>query len=294
MDSRKDQIINTLETFYRLLRVKQWLKNLLIFAAPFGGGVQPSASSIKVGLLGFIIFSLSASAIYVLNDLLDRHRDRFHPQKKLRPIASGAVSLKIAVIFPIILVAISGFLMKDFGSEVSVTISCYIFMNIMYTFGLKNFPVLELGIVAAGYSLRILFGAQIFNLAVSSWLMVSTFSAAFGIISAKRRSEMLNTNLNQSSKRNVLNSYTENALQATSTLTFGASFTTYSLWLFSRAESFQILLLLCEVLALVLFVFLLLESERGKLESPEDLLQSNKFTIILTLFVVLNALLLYI
>lgn len=280
-----------LSTISRLLRVKQWLKNFLVLAAPLGAGVSPSVSALKVAILGFIGFSLSASAIYVLNDFRDRGIDRDHPQKKYRPIASGLVSEKIAIPISISLMLIALVAVKDFGSEAILTICCYILINILYTFRLKSFPVLELGIVAAGYSLRILFGAQIFGLVASSWLMISTFGAAFGVIAAKRRSELIDA---KSSKRKVLDSYTSTALQATSTLAFGTAFTTYSLWLFEHSVNLQILPLFCEILALVIFAFLLIESDRGELESPEDLVNSLNFMSIFAIFGVLNLVLLYI
>jgi 4-hydroxybenzoate polyprenyltransferase len=278
----------------RLLRVKQWVKNFLIFAAPIGAGVAPSISAIEIGALGFISFSLSASAIYVLNDFRDRHLDREHPQKKLRPIASGLVSAKISIPISTFLFMVSLLTVWDFGPEATLTISCYLLINILYTFRLKTFPVLELGIVASGYSLRILFGAQIFGLVASSWLMISTFAAAFGVIAAKRRSELNDAKRSESSKRKVLDSYSSTALQATSTLAFGTAFTTYSLWLFEHSVGLQILPLFCEILALVIFTFLLIESDRGELESPEDLLNSVNFMSIFGIFAVLNLVLLYI
>ena len=281
-------------TIFRLLRAKQWLKNILIFSAPIGAVVSPSISALKIGLLGFIGFSLSASSIYVLNDYRDRHLDRCHPQKKNRPIAAGLVSEKIAVPISIFLFLIALVVMKDFGFEAILTICSYMLINLLYTFRLKTFPVLELGIVAAGYSLRILFGAQIFGLIASSWLMISTFAAAFGVIAAKRRAELDDVRRSKLSKRKVLDFYSSAALQATSTLAFGTAFTTYSLWLFEHAVGLQILPLFCQIFALVIFAFLLIESDRGELESPEDLVNSFNFMSVFAIFSVLNLVLLYI
>lgn len=278
----------------RLLRVKQYLKNFLLLAAPLGAGVSPSISALNIFVLGFIGFSLSASAIYVLNDFRDRHLDRDHPQKKFRPLASGLVSEKIAIPISILLFLSSLVAVMGFGSDAILTICCYVFINILYTFSLKTFPVLELGIVASGYSLRILFGAQIFDLVASSWLMISTFAAAFGVIAAKRKSELHNAMTSESSKRKVLDFYSSTSLQAISTLAFGTAFTTYSLWLFEHSVELQILPLFCQILGLVIFAFLLIESDRGELESPEDLVKSFNFMIIFGIFAVLNLFLLYI
>jgi decaprenyl-phosphate phosphoribosyltransferase len=294
LDAKEGEKLTFISMIFRLLRAKQWSKNLLIFAAPIGAGITPSISEVKIGILGLIGFSLSASGIYVLNDFRDRQLDRNHPQKKYRPIASGSVSEKVAYPLSISLFMAALIVVGDFGTEAIFTVCCYLLINILYTIRLKTFPVLELGIVAAGYSLRILFGAQIFNLVASSWLMVSTFAAAFGVIAAKRKSELDDTKRSTSSKRRVLDSYSSTSLQATSTLAFGTAFTTYSLWLFERSISFEILPLFCQMLALVIFAFLLMESDRGDLESPEDLVNSFNFMSIFTIFVVLNLVLLYI
>ena len=279
---------------FRLLRVKQWIKNLLVFVAPIGAGVEPTWSTLKISCLGFIGFSLMASAVYIINDYRDRKMDRNHPKKKNRPIASGEISEKLALAVLIILLICSFVLIEDFGPEAILTVLCYLLINIAYSFKLKTFPVLELGIVASGYSLRILFGAQMFSLVASSWLMVSTFSAAFGVVAAKRLAELEDSKRSSAEKRQVLSEYSSLALQSTSTLAFGTAFTTYSLWLFEHAVDLQILPLACEMLALVLAAFLLIETSRGRLETPEDLVHSRRFVSIFSVFVFLNLVLLYI
>ena len=283
-----------ISALFRLLRAKQWIKNVLIFAAPLGAGIDPSWSTLKIGSLGFIGFSLMASAVYIINDYRDREMDRSHPKKKFRPIASGEISEKLAQAVLILLLISSFISIKAFRSEAILTVFCYLLINIAYSYKLKTFPVLELGIVASGYSLRILFGAQMFSLVASSWLMVSTFSAAFGVVAAKRLAELEDTNRRSADKRQVLNEYSSLALQSTSTLAFGTAFTTYSLWLFEHAVDLQILPLACEMLALVLAAFLLIETSRGRLETPEDLVHSRKFRSIFLVFVFLNLVLLYI
>ena len=283
-----------IRALFRLLRVKQWIKNLLVFAAPIGAGVEPTWSTLKISCLGFIGFSLMASAVYIINDYRDRKMDRNHPKKKNRPIASGEISEKVALAVLIILLISSFVLIEDFGPEAILTVLCYLLINIAYSFKLKTFPVLELGIVASGYSLRILFGAQMFSLVASSWLMVSTFSAAFGVVAAKRLAELEDSKRSSAEKRQVLSEYSSLALQSTSTLAFGTAFTTYSLWLFEHAVDLQILPLACEMLALVLAAFLLIETSRGRLETPEDLVHSRRFVSIFSVFVFLNLVLLYI
>jgi len=278
----------------RLLRVKQWIKNLLVFAAPLGAGLEPSWATLRIGCLGFLGLSFTASSMYIINDYRDRVMDRSHPKKKYRPIASGEISEILALVIFVLLLVVSTFLIKSFRFEAILTVLTYFVINIAYSLKLKNFPVLELGIVASGYSLRILFGAQIFSLVASSWLMVSTFSAAFGVVAAKRLAELQDSKRSSAEKRQVLSEYSSSALQSTTTLAFGTAFTTYSLWLFDNSSELQILPLGCEMLALVLAAFLLIESNRGRLETPEEIFHSRKFTPIFSVFVFLNLLLIYI
>lgn len=282
--------MNIVLSFFQLMRIKQWVKNLLIFAAPLGGGILPSLSTLKIGILGFISFSLMASSIYVINDFRDRKIDREHLHKKNRPIASGKIKESYAIPFFVALVALSLLMIREFEFDVFLTIIFYSILNVFYTLKLKNIAILEIGVVASGYSLRIIFGAQIFSLSASSWLLVSTFAAAFGITAAKRKSELDGTT---SQKRIVLTDYSSDGLQSLSTLAFGTAFTTYSLWLFEHDNGLQLLALTCTMLGLVLLSFLLVESERGKLESPEDLLNSSKFMAIFVIFAFLNMTLLY-
>jgi hypothetical protein len=124
--------------------------------------------------------------------------------------------------------------------------------------------------------------------------MVSTFSAAFGVVAAKRLAELEDSRRSSAEKRQVLSEYSSLALQSTTTLAFGTAFTTYSLWLFENPVELQILPLACEMLALVLAAFLLIESNRGRLETPENIVHSRKFMPIFSVFVILNLLLIYI
>jgi 4-hydroxybenzoate polyprenyltransferase len=278
----------------QLVRAKHWPKNLLIFAAPLGAGVEFTSTNLLTGFLGFLGFSLCASAIYVINDYIDQNGDKKHPVKKYRPIAAGLIKKRYVPLIILFLTGFSILVVSDFSFESKVTLLIYFILNLAYTFKLKTIAVLELGIVAFGYSLRILFGAQIFSLLASSWLMISTFCAAFGVIAAKRRAEVSATNRETSGKRQVLAGYNSSALYSVSGLAFGISFTTYSLWLFEHSINFQLLLLACEMLGLVLLAFLLIESEQNKLESPEDLLKSGKFMAIFAIFATLNLFLLYV
>lgn len=278
---------------FSLLRAKQWVKNLLIFAAPLGAGFSFNYKNAQTGLVSFVTFSLAASSIYVLNDWHDRASDFEHPLKKFRPIASGRFPHQLAIPLSLSLFLISQMICFNFAFEAFKILLFYAFLNLLYTFWLKNVPVLDLGVVASGYSIRILFGSAMFNVPASSWLMVSTFCAAFGIVTAKRKSELDSKTKDLRSKRKVLEAYSGLGLHSAVTLALGTSFTTYSLWLFENSASYQILSLVCQILGLVLIVQLLMKSDSGKLESPEDLVFEKNFMAIFLVFGLVNLMVLY-
>jgi decaprenyl-phosphate phosphoribosyltransferase len=278
---------------FSLLRAKQWVKNLLIFAAPLGAGYSVNSNNAWTSFVSFVIFSLAASSIYVLNDWHDRVDDFRHPSKQFRPIASGRFPHQLAIPLSLSLFLISQLICFKFSFEAFKILLFYVFLNLLYTFWLKNIPVLDLGVVASGYSIRILFGSAIFNVTASSWLMVSTFCAAFGIVAAKRKSELDSKTKELQGKRKVLEGYSSLGLHSAVTLALGTSFTTYSLWLFENSASNQILSLLCQILGLVLTVQLLMKSDSGTLESPEDLVTERKFIAIFFVFGLANLMVLY-
>jgi len=176
--------------FLDLLRIKQWIKNPLIYIALiFTNNLFNAALFLKV-TVGFFLLSFAASAIYIINDINDAKEDRHHPEKKNRPIASGAISPAFAWGICLILAAFSlgGSFIVDKGFF--YVILTYIVMNLFYTFKLKQVVILDLFIVAAGYVLRAIAGAVIINVAISPWLLICTSLLALFVIMAKRRYEM--------------------------------------------------------------------------------------------------------
>ena len=277
----------------RLLRVNQWPKNLLILAAPLGGGLTLNWQNLNLGVSAFVTFSFLASGIYILNDYHDRFSDRNHPMKRFRPIASGQFPEQIALLLSFMLISLVFINLDGHPTNSTYTLLSYLIINILYTFKLKTVPVLDLGIVASGYSLRILFGAQVFSIEPSSWLLISTFCAAFGVIAAKRKSE-LDSNISKGvHDRKVLNEYSSSGLQSVVTLAMGTAFTTYSLWLFENQNGPELIALCCEFLGLALLIQILMKSDKGLLESPEKLITNSHFIYTLFVFSALNVLVIY-
>ncbi len=177
-------------------------------------------------VLAFFIFSFIASAVYVLNDYVDIEQDRKHPEKKNRPLASGAISKKQAgIIFSILLLlAIVGLTYLN-KPKVSVLILVYLFMNIAYTFKLKHIAIVDVLIIAIGFLLRVFVGGYATGITISPWTQVLVFCLALIMALGKRRGELSNANLSGQTRK-ALDGYNlefaNYALVSASTLTIMA------------------------------------------------------------------------
>jgi decaprenyl-phosphate phosphoribosyltransferase len=175
----------------KLLRVNHWIKNLFLFIPVFFAGELFYTNNLLNLIQGFVAFSFIASGVYILNDYKDIKNDKLHPEKKIRPLASGKVSIKAAFVIFFFLVATSFALAYFLNLTFFYILLVYFFINIGYTFGLKNISILDIFIVASGFLLRTLAGAVITGVLVSQWLMVMVFLLAVFLALAKRRDDIL-------------------------------------------------------------------------------------------------------
>lgn len=188
--------------YIKLLRVEQWVKNLFVFLPLFFSGNITNADLVLKSIVAFVVFSLAASFIYILNDYSDVDSDRRHPEKCKRPIASGAVSKNTAIIFMIMVLAaglllLSGshfYLHIDIGRFSSV-ILFYVLLNIAYTFHLKHVAIIDVSIIATGFVLRVLAGGYISGIPISQWAILLTFVLALVLALGKRRGELINAQI---------------------------------------------------------------------------------------------------
>lgn len=181
----------TVRNFLHLIRIEHWVKNLFLFIPAFFGAKLLAPGVLLRAIAGFIAFSLVASAVYVLNDLVDAKQDRNHPDKSRRPIASGAISSRQAMIILAVLL-ISGSLLAGYLSEVMLLITLiYFFNNLLYSFYLKHIALVDISLIGIGFLLRVYAGGEVTGVAVSQWLTVMTFLLALILGLAKRRGEYL-------------------------------------------------------------------------------------------------------
>lgn len=178
-------------TYLKLLRPKDWAKNLFLFVPLFFAGEIFHFDKVWSVAWGFLAFCCIASSIYILNDFRDREEDKKHPVKRMRPLASGAIKPATAMIIFALLVITGMGLAYWIRDKFLFVLSIYFVMNIAYSFGLKNVPILDIIIVAIGFVLRIKAGAVIAKVGLSEWLNIMVFLLALFMAIGKRRDDVL-------------------------------------------------------------------------------------------------------
>ncbi len=175
----------------KLMRPHQYIKNLFILLPLFFALKITDTSLLFNAIIAFIAFSLTASAIYTLNDYHDIEEDRQHPKKKERPLASGAINKSQAIVIMSVL-SVAGFLLMASLSLKAVGIlAAYVIMNIAYSFYLKHVAILDVVIIAIGFVLRLFIGSAVTGIPLSMWIVVMTFLLALFMALAKRRDDVL-------------------------------------------------------------------------------------------------------
>lgn len=180
-----------MKAYIQLIRPKDWAKNLFLFVPLFFAGMFFDTTKLLELFIGFICFSLVASAIYIMNDYRDIEDDKKHPVKKDRPLASGAVNKTTAIIIAVLFVII-GFTAAWFlRDKFMFILGIYFLLNVGYSFGLKNIPILDIFIISIGFVLRIKGGSVISLIPLSEWLVIMVFLLALFLAFAKRRDDVL-------------------------------------------------------------------------------------------------------
>ncbi len=214
----------------RLLRPHQWLKNGFVFIGLLFGHAWNDPHKLSQALAAFVAFCLLASAVYVMNDLIDREQDRRHPKKKLRPLAAGTVSVRAAVVLGVICLIAGGVIAVRYAGSAPWLFLAYVVMNLGYCFGLKHVVILDVFIIAAGFMLRILAGTLGIDIAPSHWLLLCGLMVTLFLGFAKRRAE-LNALLQESAgHRRVLEHYTAAMLDQFITIAAAGTIISYSLY----------------------------------------------------------------
>lgn len=216
--------------YLKLLRVKHYLKNFLVFLPAIFSGMFFNQNIFFKAIVLFLTFSFVASIVYIINDLRDVQSDKCHPIKKNRPLASGKVSKKASIISILILLILTFILLYFSGIlfEVSTLILLlYFFMNVGYSLGLKNVPLVDITILALGFVFRVAYGGIGLGIEISNWLFLTVLSISFYMALGKRRNELLK---NGDISRKVLKNYNKDFLDKNMYMFLALTIVFYSLW----------------------------------------------------------------
>jgi 4-hydroxybenzoate polyprenyltransferase len=229
--------VSTLKDYAGLLRFHHYIKNLLIFIPLFFSFGFFNIRALAVSATGFVIFSVLSSIVYVLNDIQDREKDRLHPTKRLRPLAAGKIPVSRARVILwvltavlIILVSLLGILENRLTTWLGVgLLAVYLALNVGYSYGLKNIPLVDISILASGYVIRVLFGALIIGSAISVWLYLMITVGAYYLGLGKRRNEITTTG-KEGETRAVIRFYSHNFLDKNMYMCQALCVVFYALW----------------------------------------------------------------
>ncbi|MDD2898840.1 MAG: decaprenyl-phosphate phosphoribosyltransferase [Desulfuromonadaceae bacterium] len=217
-----------------LLRVRQWLKNLMLFFAPFLGGTLLTSVSVSQLFPPFCAFCLVSSFTYICNDILDKKNDLHHPDKCTRVIASGKISISMALVFAAVLLIISLLIAWNISYTFLVIIMAYVTLSFAYSAKLKDIILLDIFCISTGFLLRLQAGGEAFSVPISEWLFTSVFLLSVFLSAGKRLAEKLHLGEDAHYHRKALTAYPMKFLEWTMYMTGSSVLVTYALYAISR------------------------------------------------------------
>jgi len=221
--------VSIIKNLFLASRPNQWTKNLLVFLAPlfaFSFETQTLLTSIKA----FIAFCLISSSIYLINDSIDKNKDKEHPTKKFRAIASGLVSIKSAFLLSLVYLSLSLFIGFSINIFFGFILVLYFLVQILYCFKLKQIPIIEFFCIASGFILRSVAGGVAANIFISSWFLLSVGMLSLFLAVEKRKAEIVNLQNSKLNTRKVLKSYSLTLINKFEAVLTSSTIMTYSLW----------------------------------------------------------------
>lgn len=287
-----------MKKYLKLIRIKHWLKNLLVFLPLFFSLKITNYVSLIIVLLGFVSFSIVSSIVYIFNDINDLEVDKLHPIKKNRPLASGAISVKraysIIVLLFIIFIMNSTILFIRCDSVFVFLIPIiYIVLNLFYSKILKKIPIIDVCVIVIGFLLRVMFGGLILNINVSKWLYLMIIFGSFYLGFGKRRNEIIK---NGEKSRNVLKYYNKDFLDKNMYVALTLAMVSYSLWtvdLTTVVKSCGDYIFWTIPLVLIIFQLYSLNIEGNSHGDPIEVILSDKILLSIIIFYMIILVLLF-
>lgn len=272
----------------RTARPKQWVKNLLVLAAPLAAGILITLPTAVAAAIAFVSFCLSASAVYFVNDLADIDADRAHPKKKHRPIASGIVPHPLAVAVTIVLFVAGLAVAAGAGAQLVVVILCYDLIQLAYCFWLKHVSILDIAVVSSGFLLRAVAGGVATDALPTQWFLLVAVFGSLLIVAGKRYGEIIAERPVGTPQRGSLKHYTPSYLRFVWQASAAILILSYSLWAFGEGNGRSSLWLSLSVAPFLLAVIRFCQHiDRGDAEAPEDIAMHDRMLQVLAVLWVL-------
>lgn len=225
---------NLVDGIIKALRPRQWVKNVLVLAAPLAAGSVTQADVLLPVGLAFVVFCFAASGVYLVNDAMDVEADRAHPTKRFRPIAAGVLPVPLAYGMAIACIVLAIGLSFFANWKLALVIAVYIAIQLAYCFGLKHQAVLDICIVSSGFLLRAIAGGVAASIPLSQWfLLIMAFGSLF-MAAGKRYAELQLAERTGAKIRKSLENYTTTYLRFVWTLSATAVVICYGLWAFEQ------------------------------------------------------------
>ncbi|MGN1208364.1 MAG: UbiA family prenyltransferase [Christensenellales bacterium] len=280
----------SLKTKYliKMLRIKHYIKNFLMLVPLFFAGAIFNANALLAGLLGFVAFCFLSSFVYIVNDLFDIKKDRNHTTKRLRSLASGIITKFEGIVVAVVLLGTSCLINVYLGNlPASIVSLCYVLLNFLYSFKLKNVPILDLFLLSCCYILRLLYGSLLFSISLSTWLYLVVLCASLFLGTTKRKNEVLTQ---KADTREVNKKYSSLFLNKNQNAFYILTMAFYALWAMEQSGSLlsrwnSILMLISIPLVFIIFMrYSFLTEKESNSGNPVDVIFQD-FVILLLVFV---------
>lgn len=290
-----------IKKYLKLIRASHWIKNIFLFVPLVYSKKLFNWDDLSLALLGFMAFNFASSIVYVLNDIVDKDRDRLHPKKRLRPIPAGDISVKEAYVVLLVLGVLTILFSFHLNYAFEMVVIAYILLNTVYSFKLKNIVLLDIFSIAGGFILRVAAGTVVIGVAASSWLVLITLFISLFLAVMKRMSEsdlLSSEDQDHIPVRRVLENYSKRFIDQISAVSAGGVIVFYALYTVSprTVETFGTENLIYTtafvVFGIFRYMYLVYQHHRG--ENTIDILLHDVSTILnALLYVAVTLLIVY-
>jgi 4-hydroxybenzoate polyprenyltransferase len=286
-------LLKVMALLFLQLRPKQWTKNLIVFAAPLYSMQLVNPNVFWKSLVSFFLFCFISGCVYILNDFVDRKADRMHPDKKHRPMASGALNPNLALTFGFLLFVSSVWVANLFNVSFALCLILYFTLNVFYSLQLKHVVLIDILLIASGFVLRAVGGALVIDVPLTEWFLLCALWLSMFLAVSKRRQELYLLQNKKGTHRKVLESYSVALLDQYNSIFATTTIISYSLFVISSEHS-NLLMWSIPLVIYGICRYLYLIHQEGKGGKPEEILLEDKHIFITAvMYVVLILISLY-